>query len=460
MISLLEVAERTQKGPKMDENDWNMGLFRKMNALARKYEIQYPKDGSWFNADESMVERAWQAALDFLVEDGVYCISTGRVVRFSEDEVKQAVREIPAQVVMGEGRDQRTVTKGKLDCQGPMFWRPGHHAPFTEDLAPLVVRNFATIGDPCYMEGFNFPAVDGREIHGLPLEAYAAKREIAWMREGVRKAGRPGMAVALYPISTRAAALIAPIDPVAGLRPTDGILLSILPDVKMEHDLLTAAIVYEDYGCFKVNGGGSAAIGGFCGGLEGAIVESVVKPIAGWLVYRDAITYAGVGHIGSTTGRTISVKPERAWATSLVCHTLNAKTNFAYWGGGAGGSSTGPGTETFLWEVALGAIGVPINGGHLAAPRQHRAAMNASQTPLEAIWALEVASAVRKANYTRNGVNHILEKIASKLEGQPHATGIDLRECWDLVTHQPTPAYREKYLRVKEELASWGLEFD
>ena len=460
MISLLEVAERTQKGPKMEEKEWNLGLFRKLNALAKKYEIHYPNDGSWFSTDESMVDRAWQAALDFLVQEGVYCISTGRVVQFSEEEVKQAIKEIPAEVVMGEGRDQRIVTQGQLDCQGPLFWRPGHHAPFTEDLGPLVVKNFAMIGDPCYMEGFNFAVVDGREIYGLPIEAYAAKREMVWMREGVRKAGRPGMAVCLYPINTRAAALIAPIDPGCAIRPTDGILLSTLPDVKMEHDLLTAAIVYEDYGCFKVNGGGSAAIGGFCGGLEGAIIESIVKPIAGWMVYRDGVTYAGVGYIGSTTGRTISVKPDLAWANSLVCHVFNRKTSFVYWGGGTGGSTSGPGTDTFLWEVALGSIGAPINGGHIAGPRQHRAMMNASQTPMEAIWALEVAEAVRKKGYRRNEVNPILERIAAKLEGRPHAQGLPLEQCWDLVKHQPTPSYYEKYLRVKEELASWGLQFD
>ena len=44
MLSLLEIAERAQKGPKMDENAWNMGLFRKMNELTQKYGILYPAD--------------------------------------------------------------------------------------------------------------------------------------------------------------------------------------------------------------------------------------------------------------------------------------------------------------------------------------------------------------------------------------------------------------------------------
>ena len=35
MLSLLDIAERAQKGPKMDERTWDMGLFRRMGELAR-----------------------------------------------------------------------------------------------------------------------------------------------------------------------------------------------------------------------------------------------------------------------------------------------------------------------------------------------------------------------------------------------------------------------------------------
>jgi len=36
MLSLLDIVERMQRGPKMDENAWNMGLFRKMNELTER----------------------------------------------------------------------------------------------------------------------------------------------------------------------------------------------------------------------------------------------------------------------------------------------------------------------------------------------------------------------------------------------------------------------------------------
>ena len=36
MLSLLDIAERSQSGPKMSEMDWDMGLFHKMTELANQ----------------------------------------------------------------------------------------------------------------------------------------------------------------------------------------------------------------------------------------------------------------------------------------------------------------------------------------------------------------------------------------------------------------------------------------
>lgn len=70
MLSLLDVAERAQKGPKMEENIWNMGIFSKMNELVKRYDIRVPKDCAFFNEDDEVVEKVFQAAIDYLVERG------------------------------------------------------------------------------------------------------------------------------------------------------------------------------------------------------------------------------------------------------------------------------------------------------------------------------------------------------------------------------------------------------
>jgi methylamine--corrinoid protein Co-methyltransferase len=459
MLSLLDIAERVQKGPKMDENVWNMALFNKMNHLTQEYRLFYPNDGSFFNLDDGLADRAFEASIHFLTDMGIYCTSTGRVVKLTEDEVRRTIKGMPREVTIGEGRDARVLKQRPLEAHEPLNHCPGHHAPFTEDVAPLVVKAFAEIPTTDYLEGFNFAAVDGREIFGMPMEVYAAKREASWMRQGVAKAGRPGLAIAYYPINTRAADLIAPIDPENGLRPCDGILLSVLPDIKMEQDLLTAAIVWEQYGGFMLNGNGSGAVGGFAGGLGGAIVEGITLVLAGYIVYRDIATWGGVRSSGAiASAREIPVRPVEYWASSVWSQALHRHTNHIVFIG-AGGHS-GPGTEEHLLEVAYRAVAVSINGGNVHITRQHRARMNASQSPLDAEWSYEVAEAVMRAGITRETGSDLVRKVAKLLKGrQTQAPYNDIREFYDLVRHKPLPAFEKAYLTVKDQLSKAGLEF-
>jgi methylamine--corrinoid protein Co-methyltransferase len=457
MLSLLDMAERSQQGPRMEEKAWDMALFRRMGALAKKYELQYPQGGLCVNLDDAVPVRAFDAAVEFLATAGVYCVSTGRVIPFTEQEVRQAARDAPTRVLVGTGRDQRLITQKQVEGTELPNQCPGHHAPWSEELLPLVVKNYAQIASADYLEGVNFAAVDGREIFGMPMEAYAARRELAWLREGVRKAGRPGMAIAYYPINTRAATMIAPMDPDSGLRRTDGVLLGVLPDVKVEHDLLTAAIVYEDYGCFRFNSGGSAFIGGFCGGTEGGIIEALVKSLTGLLVYHDSFGTTGINAARSATSSTIVNRdPNLLWGSSVVYQALTRCSNYICCG--ETGAASGSGTRSALIEGAMRAIVTTVNGANLYIARQRRARMNASQDPLMSEWAAEVANATVEARVTRGQADEILRKLHARIDGQPVERGVDhIRDCYDLVNHRPNPEYHRIYLTLKEEVAQLGL---
>jgi len=441
----------------MDIKEWDMSLFKKIQELMKEYDIKLRADDEFLNTDNSIADAAFQAAFDFIVDRGTYCISTGRVVKFSEDEVKEALSEAPREVPLGEGNDARVFKQQSLDTREPINICPGHHAPFTVDLADLVVRNFAQIPRTDFIEGFNFTSVDGREVYGIPMEAYASRREVAWMREGVRKAGRPGLAIVVYPISTKASTLIAALDPDYGLRRTDGVLLSTLPDVQMEYDLLTTAIVYHDYGSkIKVNGSFAMA-GGFCGGPDGAIIEGIVRPIVGWMVYRDTVHYTGVEHIAAISGEKILIQPMN-WARSVVFQALNRNTNIVYMEWNIPCSELC--TEMCLLESAVRSIEAPLNGANLYAHRVSRPRMNAGQTPLEAEWMVEVSDATINAGLTRKNSGDILGTLAKRLHGKKPAPGKTIQECYDLVKHKPSKEYLEIYQNVKKELADLGLKFE
>jgi methylamine--corrinoid protein Co-methyltransferase len=456
LISLLEVAERARSGPKMDVKDWDLGFFRKMEELKKRHRLDCSGDAASFNLNSDLADRAYEAAVDFLSEMGAYCISSGRAIRFTGEEVREAVRDAPSEFIVGEGRDARLIRKRVVEDRRPTNVIGGLHAPYSEDLSWIVPKNFAQVPRSDIIEGFNTTTTDGREIYGLPIEAYAGRRELAWMREGVRKAGRPGMAICYYPISTRASTLIAPMDPEYGLRRTDGILLSILPDIKVEYDLLTAAIVYQDYGAFRENGGGGASIGGFCGGPEGAVVEAIAKCIAAWMVYRDLLHNVGVSRLA--LGRDVAGTP-CVLQTSTVHEALCRNTNLIVFGGvGTGG--VGPGSEMCLREKALSAFVSTITGSNIYIPRAYRPNLNEGQTPLEVEFMVEVSDATLKSGIRRKEAGQILKKMCWRYIGKPIPPSRSIRECYDLIRHRPSGEYEEIYKLVKSDLAGMGLRFD
>ena len=55
MISLLDIAERSQKGRKMLEDSWNMSLFHKISELVKRYDIpNYTSDTPFLNLDDEL----------------------------------------------------------------------------------------------------------------------------------------------------------------------------------------------------------------------------------------------------------------------------------------------------------------------------------------------------------------------------------------------------------------------
>ena len=454
MIGLLDIAERIQTDEKVEEKQWDMELFKTISSLVKKYGIKFPGGDCFINLDESLPERAFEAGVECLETLGIYCITTKRRVRLSREEILTAIREIPTEILMGEGRDRRVWKQRRIEGREKLNVCPGHHTPYTEEIAPLVVKNFAQIPRADFIEGFNFSNVDGREIIGPPMEVYASRRQMGWMREGIRKAGRPGMAIVYYPINTRAEDLICVMDPDYGLRRTDGILLSLLPDLKMEQDMLSAAIVYEEYGAFKISGSFAMA-GGFCGGVEGAIIEGIAKPIAAMIAYRDYIHYTGVEHIHMLNAKEILL-PGVNWARSVVNQALNRFTHTICMRWII--PTSGPGTELNLLEIAMQSIEAAVNGMNLYAPRHCRTTINHGQTPLEAEWMIDIADAVIEQEFNRETANVLITKIAELFENKKPQDGYSITECYDLIHHRPNADYEKVYHNVRSQLKALGLK--
>ena len=458
MISLVEIADRMRTGPKMAAKEWDMALFKKISELGKNFDIKCPSEPSyWINTDDSLADAAWQAAVEFVIDMGCFCLDRERVVKFTEEEVKEAIHSMQKEVTIGEGKDVRIWKQHKIEGTEPLNVAPGHHAPFTEELANTVVHNFAMIPRLDFLEGFNFPTIDGYDIYGIPLEAYASKRQVAWLREGIRKVGRPGAAIVYYPISTAASSFLATIDPIAGLRPTDGVLLSVLPDVKVQYDLITAALVLQSYGYFGISGS-FGIVGGFAGGPEGAIIEGLAKTIIAWMVYRDNLYYNGVEHFSHISGVKRCMFPIN-FARSVVYQATIRNCNGIpmHWPIPVSELCT----ESHLEELILRSIEATVNGANLYVPRVSRSRMNGGQSPVDAELMIEASDAAIRTRIKRNEVYQMFKPIITKLmTNSTPEPGKLITECYDLERHRPSPEYQELIASVKNEFQDCGLQWE
>ncbi len=478
MIDLYEVAERASMGPRMDEMDWNMGLFKKMQELVQRYDLKYSGPDLFLDVDDEYVGRAFDAAVDFLSETGVYCITSNRVIKFSEDEVREGIKKIPGELPVGEGKDARVLRKREIEDTRPVNVIGDGHRPWPVEVGRWAPIGFAKLERADLIEGFNFPELEGKKIHGIPMEAYAARKELAVLRAVVADAGRPGMAITYYPISTRASTLIAPIDPEKGLRRTDGILLSILPDVKVEYDLLTAAIVHEQYGSYRFNGGAFAYVGGFCGDTEGAIIEVLSKVLAAWLVYRDLAQYTCKTLKALDTRRppeegreSIVKKPNPIWPGYVINRALSKHTNVIRFGGDIERGAFGKiGSATHLLFLAETAIIDTVLGCNLFAYHE---------IPSDVQFRTEVSDATIKAGIKRGEVKKFMlaieKEIGEKIGSKPESTAITdrrmllyedfdsyfdpLQELYDFKRMEPTEKHIKSQNEAKKVLENLGLNF-
>ena len=94
----------------------------------------------------------------------------------------------------------------------------------------------------------------------------------AWAREAIRRAGRPGLHFASA--CSSAIGDIAACNPENGVRPSDGLMISVIAELITDFEALGKVAYALDYGCIKATHGGSV-IGGWAGGPESSAVVSI-----------------------------------------------------------------------------------------------------------------------------------------------------------------------------------------
>ncbi|MCL5025857.1 MAG: monomethylamine:corrinoid methyltransferase [Chloroflexi bacterium] len=456
-VTIWDVLQRCREGERMEEKAFDMSIFRATSRLVKEFEIKYDPQNP-VPQDDAMADRLFQAALEFFVQVGTFCVDTGRVIKVTRREVEEKLEALPSEEMQGAGAEAFRMVHRTIGGKEEPFVGAGiQTAIFSSDeMAFKIYKGCAE--DLCVnaVNGGVATMVDDKYdvIAGTPAEIYGYRKNIEILRRAVADAGRPGLVVVNN--APKAIGTIGMVDEQHGIRRSDGLHSSGVAEMKVNYDDLDRA-VYAIAAGFPLSGGCPTIIGGFSGSIEGAAIVSVAGALQGITVHQATRTGCNAipGQIKSKATR------EVIWVTSLGVQALTRNTHGIYTGSAGDHPAAGPGTMQYFYECAAGVIANTVSGGHRGGgTRKFRIGRTPDfGTPLESRWLGEVAKAVpgmdrAKANAI---VNYLLAKYEPHLKEPPD--GQTYHELYDVASEVPKPEYLRLYRQAKEELAGLGVAF-
>ena len=194
MFNFLDLLDRSATGEPMAVSDWDFALAMAVRRLVKKYGLDWDRTHV-INDDPARADAIFDAALELAIELGVYNYSTGRVVKFTPDELLMGLRKAPQALTLGEGKDARILYARKVcDARPPLAWAGTPGTPVPEHLFLPMAVSYAQEPLVDMMTCGTLTHVDGRVVEtGSPLEIVATRRELQYLREAQRRAGRPGI---------------------------------------------------------------------------------------------------------------------------------------------------------------------------------------------------------------------------------------------------------------------------
>jgi methylamine--corrinoid protein Co-methyltransferase len=456
MIGFWDVVGRSESGPLVKEEDFDLRVGQTARQMIEKYGIKYDPQ-QVIPADDGLADRIYQAGLDLFLELGVYCRDTGRLLKFTKDEVKWALKHAPTTVTYGLGRDVAKMTYRAIEDPKPPFCiMTPVGAPVAEERFVAMVQSY--VQEPLaqtFSSAFS-QTIHGRVIKsGTPQEVEAAIWNVLKLREAARAAGRPQIGIHnLVSNAERTDAVLAAIQADFGVQPNDGLCIAATAELKIDYERLKKVAFLRQSGHNKYGLYGPL-MGGYSGGPEATALVHVAHHFLGLLAF-EAQWHCGFPlhiHHGCNTTR------ELLWLLSVTAQALTRNTHLLVTVNTF--TAAGPCTEMVAYEIVANALAATVAGADLDLVAVARNRHPERASGMEARIGAEAGHLAARQGVTREQANEIVKQILPQYEDHlaDAPIGKRLDECYDLENLNPTPEYVELYERVKEQLSGFGLDY-
>lgn len=451
-------------GAETSVRDFDMEIFRSASRLVNEYEIKYDPE-IYVPNDDSLADDVWKAGFELFLELGVYCVNTRRVIKFEESEIREALRDVSDEVEIGEGSEKRVVTRRGIEGARPPVIVGGVIESDIKE-GENFIKLYQSIAQEPLIDGLYVgPPVHTSEGHtlrkGSPLELHLGRCMASWAREAIRRAGRPGLHfVSACP---SAVADIAACNPENGVRRSDGLMISLIAELKTDYEALGKVAYALDYGCIKATHGGSV-IGGWGGGPEGAAVVSVADFLGAAMVYNHRVSpvYGDHGLTRCPGPVPISSINPGMWGTELTGQAI--ARNYRGVNGRFFLTAAGPGTEMQFWEIAALCIAGLASGRDLfcgGGIRRYKVKPMLGSA-LENKFHAELGHAAVgiKRDDANELVRQIVQRYEKKVTDDGGPWGYTFGEIYNTRTLTPRQEFQELYDKMRKEMEELGLEFE
>ncbi len=453
-VSLEKIVHLSETGPFMRESEFDLKLIKTVFNLVTKYGIKFDRT-ELVPSDNNLPDNVYQAALDLLTEMGVYNQSTERRILLSTEEIVEAVASAPKEIVLGDGQDATTVRVRAVEDSSPCIMIGGPTGtPTSEEYHQLILQSVAQEPLVAGIGSGSVATLHGQPIiPGSPTEILAARRDAIVAREAISNAGRPDMHIHDVSSPLTCAGKMASISESVGMRSSDALLVSQLPELKTDYDQLSrvAHLQNENVNIVDLM---TPLIGGLGGGAEGTAVVTVASHLVGVILYHATHHY--MGHMSLQWSH--NTGPLGLWIQSVSGQSIARNTHIISFNDIY--PRAGLGSSQMLIELAAGALVGAVCGLHQHGVGCTGGVKTDHSSGLESRFQIEVAHAA--LGMGRNDVNKLIINLVSKYESDlaSPAQGKSFSEVYDLESLEPTEEWQSIYKKVSDMLLKEGLNLD
>lgn len=449
-----EMLNRIKEGEPCSTFDWdNKVLPKTVKKILKKHELNNKFNPEVpVNQDLELADRFFEAGLELAEVLGVQCTDTETVIHFTRQELLDALKNAPSEMILGEGKDQVIIRARDAEDKTRPLFATSLSIQIDEDIYEELVSELIRYRGIDILQGPSIDTIYGLPaLSGTPFETAAGIREAELREAALMRAGRPGMAqmgmsssVTEYGYMTGFGVNFNPGNPRMGicLQPSE---------IKTNYCNINKVLTTAAFGG-SLRAGCPSMIGGYSGPPEGSAIANIACDILQFALFGTDISACSLFDVTQNTvcgRRGLWAMSMSVQATSRNTHTILDKII---------NQTAGPCTEDILYTNVAGLVTTCVSGMELTTgPRSAGGALKNYITPLEAYFCADVFKAAADLDLGKalDIVLYCLDKYEYAVDDQPQ--GKDYYECYDRATRTPIPEWAAIDQKVREDVCRLGL---